>query len=297
MPKEKAREDRVVIGWGDSATLGKSLARKTNTAFAPLSVSVFPDGELLVRLPVPVEGKVVVLIQSLHAPNQKILEIVFAATTAKELGAKKVVLVAPYLCYMRQDKRFHVGEAVAGTVVARLLSRYIDQLVTMDPHLHRHASLGEIYTCETTRLTAADAIAEFIHNNVKNPIVVGPDEESLQWAKRVSGDLKAEVHVLSKTRYSSEKVNIDFDSEKSLEGRGVVIVDDIISTGHTMMEVVKDVKKLGAKNIFCIGVHGIFAKHAYEKLRQLNTKVVTCNTIPHKSNRIDCSGILAEALK
>ena len=119
-----------------------------------------------------------------------LLNILFAAETAKDLGAKKVILAAPYLAFLRQDKRFHPGEAITSKIMAKLLNHSIDKIITIDPHLHRYKSLNEIFSIPTKRLTANGAIADYIRRNFKNPVIIGPDEESYQWARKIAEKIK-----------------------------------------------------------------------------------------------------------
>lgn len=288
---------KVIVGCSYSLDFAKRLAKKAGLKFIKLDTRKFPDGETNLRFTADVRGKAVYLVQSLNNPNDRLIEVFFAAKTAKELGAKEVYLVAPYLCYMRQDKRFRPYEAVSSRAMASILNRLIDGIITVDPHLHRYRSLKEIFTINTKTLTADDLIAEYVRKNLKRPIIIGPDMESYQWAKTVAKKIGCEVDVLKKKRYTSEHVAIKIKENLDLKNKSVVLIDDIISTGHTMIEVVKDIKKIGGKRIYCICVHGLFIGNSYGKLKRLGARVVSCNTIPHRSNSIDVSGIIGMAIR
>jgi ribose-phosphate pyrophosphokinase len=151
----------------------------------------FPDGESYIRFVDDLTGRVIILICTLARPNDKILDLLFAAATARDLGAAKIGLVAPYLAYMRQDRRFKSGEAVTSREVAALISRACDWLVTVDPHLHRYGSLSELYGIPTQIVHAAPAISAWIRANVADPILIGPDSESEQWVAAVARDAGA----------------------------------------------------------------------------------------------------------
>jgi ribose-phosphate pyrophosphokinase len=146
----------------------------------------FPDGESYVRFAGPCRGESVALVCTLNDPDTKALALLFAARTARELGAARVGLVAPYLAYMRQDRRFHEGEAITSAHFAALLSGAFDWLVTVDPHLHRRGSLAEIYRIPSKAVAAAPALAQWISAHVPQPLIVGPDAESEQWAAEVA---------------------------------------------------------------------------------------------------------------
>jgi len=279
-----------------SSKLARQISRKLQAEYSELLLKRFPDGELYLRLKKAVRGKKVVLVQSFVSPDLDIIKTLFAAHTAKELGARKIVLVAPYLPYMRQDTRFHSGECISSRVMAELL-RVFDEIITIDPHLHRIRKLGALFK-NPKRLSANALIAEYIHRKIKNPLIIGPDEESFQWAEKIAEKLKSHAVVLRKRRYTSRKVRIKIRGVTSLENRNVVIVDDIISTGHTMIETVKEARRLGGRNITCVCVHGIFAESAYQKLRHAGARqIISTNTITHRSNKIDVAGLLEEALK
>jgi ribose-phosphate pyrophosphokinase len=283
----------VVLAYEYSKELGKSLAKKLKAKFSIVEVKEFPDREKLIQVKINVKGKQVIVVNSLFNPDEKIIDICLTADTLKDLGAKNITLIAPYLGYMRQDKRFHKGESISSKTIAKIISPFFSKLITVDPHLHRYKSLNIIYKLKTKVLTANLLLADYIKKHYKNVVIIGPDEESYQWSERVAKKVNAEVTVCKKTRYSSRKVKVDFLEKIDIKGKTIVIVDDIISTGHTMIEVVKFVKKQKPKKIVCMGVHGLFAEDAYKKLKKAGaTEIVTTNSIPHKTNKIDLAKIL-----
>lgn len=287
---------RLVVGWAESTGLAKAIARKKGWKFSILDAGRFPDGEINLRFTCDVKGGEVYLVQTLHNPDERLMEVFFAAHTARELGAKKIVLIAPYLCYMRQDKRFRPYEAVSSRIMAKMMNSCLDGIMTIDPHLHRYKSLREIFTIESKTLTADGALADFIRKKLKNPLIIGPDAESYQWAKDVARMVGCEAIVLKKKRYTAKHVAIRMDKKLSFGGKSIAVIDDMISTGHTMAEVVKDVKSLGGRKIYCICIHPVFVNEAYGMLSRLGAKVISSNTIPHKTNRIDISDIIVKAL-
>ncbi len=287
----------IIIGCTKSRGLAKSIAKKLKVSYFALDVKHFPDGEFYLRYPFPVKGRHVVLVQTLHEPHLSLLELVFAAHTAKDLGAKKVTLVIPYLAYMRQDKRFRQGECLSSKIVGRLF-KVADELITIDPHLHRYKRLNEAFKMKTKKLTANSLLANYIKKHFKKDLIVGPDIESYQWAEGIAKLIGRSAVMLRKRRYTSRKVRVKFKKGVIVRGKNVVLVDDIISTGHTMIEVVKQIKKMKPKAIYCLCVHGVFAENAHEKLKKAGAKkVISTNTIPHKTNRVDVSGLIVNALK
>jgi ribose-phosphate pyrophosphokinase len=258
---------------------------------------MFPDGETYFRLLTDVSGRDVVCVSTLDRPNEKFMPLLFAAATIRELGARRVGLVAPYLAYMRQDQRFASGEAVTSRLFAGLISDAFDWLVTIDPHLHRYQSLQEIYRIPTRAARAAPSISQWIKANVSNPIVIGPDRESRQWVSEVAAVAGAPFIVLEKVRRGDRRVEISLGAaNRDLAGRTPVLVDDIVSSGHTMIEAARLLTRHDAASPICIAVHGVFADSADMLLAETFARIVTTNSIPHASNAIDVSAPLAEAI-
>ena len=291
----------VVVGCSQSAELAQRLARKLKLEYAGLETGSFPDQETHVRFTKPLKGKRAILVQSLHNPNDSLIELLLAAYTAKEIGAKKVVLVAPYMCYMREDARFHKGEAISAKVIGKIISRAVDELFTIDPHLHRFHDLREVFSIKSTRLSAVGEISKYIKKNFKSPVVIGPDAESYQWAKTVAKPIGCEAAVLEKKRsgmYGQRKMKVSMPEGINIKGKQAIIVDDIIGSGQTIIETVKNLKKAGANDISCIAVHGIFAGKAYEKIKKAGCRrIITTNSVAHQSNKIDLSEMISKKIK
>ena len=288
----------IMIGCSKGVHLAQKVAKKLKSSYSALEVKKFPDGEIKVRFMSNVKGKDVVLVQSFYGNiNDLIVEVIFAADTAKSLGAKKIILAAPYFPYLRQDKMFNPGESVSIEIVGRLMSRYFDKVLIIDPHLHREKKLSNLFSIKAERLTANPYIADYIRRNIKNPLIVGPDWESYKWAGKVAEKIKCEHVILKKKRYTGRKVKVILNKKINITNKNIVFVDDMISTGNTILECVKNLKKIGAKKFNCVVVHGIFVENALEKLRKANVKVVSTDTIPSKVAKIDVSGLIARALK
>ena len=288
----------IIISCSHGVHLGAKIAKRLKAKHDKLFFEKFPDDEIYLRFNSALDNKIVVLVQSFYKSiSDCLIEVILAAKTAHDIGAKKVILAAPYFPYLRQDKRFHKGEAVSQSIVASLISKYFDKVLVMDPHLHRKNKLENVFNVSARKMTANSLIADYINKNIKNPLIIGPDEESYKWARHVAGMIKAESRILKKKRFSSYHVKVMLNKKVDLKNRNAVIVDDIISTGHTILEASKILKKLGAKNIYCICVHGIFVNNSLETLRKSGIKVISTNTIPNKAAKIDVSGVISEALK
>ena len=289
--------DTVVFALPGNETLAATLATRLGAAPGTLAIRRFPDGETYLRFDTPVDGCKVVLTCTLHQPDTNIMPLLFAASTARELGATRVGLVTPYLGYMRQDKRFQDGEAITSAVFAQLLSHHIDWLVTVDPHLHRWKSLDEIYSVSSTVVPAAPLLAEWIKANVKAPVLIGPDVESEQWVSAVAQIAGTPHIVLEKVRHGDRDVEVSIPDPAALRGRTPVLVDDIISTGHTMVAAVRHVMAQGLNPPVCVGVHAVFAGDAHDALLAAGAaRVITTDSIPHPSNGISVHQAIANAV-
>ena len=221
-----------------------------------------------------------------------------AAAAARDLGAAEVGLVAPYLAYMRQDRRFQPGEAVTSKYFANTLSPWIDWLVTIDPHLHRVTSLSEIYSVRSAVAHAAPAVSAWIKETIPNPVLVGPDSESEQWVSAVAKNAGAPFMVLKKTWRGDRDVEVSVPHIERRRNHTPVLIDDIISTARTMIETVGHLKAAGLAPPVCVGVHAIFADDAYFELQRAGAgRIVTTNTITHESNDIDVAPLLAEGVQ
>ncbi|MDX1386549.1 MAG: ribose-phosphate pyrophosphokinase [bacterium] len=257
----------------------------------------FPDGETYLRVPSECRNRKVVLLANLSHPNEKILPLLLLGETLRDLGAKEVLLVCPYLPYMRQDKRFQPGEGVTSRYFAKLLSRYFDALWTVNPHLHRFSSLKEIYSVSSQVVDAGPQLGRWIRSSVKKPFLVGPDRESQQWVQSIAESIDVPYRVGEKLRRGDREVSVSLPDLTSLADHTPVLVDDIISTGQTLVRAMEELGKQGLPEPVCVVIHALFAEGAEEALQQAGVQeLVTTNTIPHPSNRIDLSEVLAQSV-
>lgn len=287
----------LIVALPGAATAAAQLAARLRCEWSELALHRFPDGETLVRLDAPVHGRPVVLTGSLHQPDDKTLPLVFAADAARELGATQVGLVAPYLAYMRQDQRFRAGEAVTSRSYARLLSCSLDFLVTVDPHLHRWRSLAELYPIRTEAIASAPLVARWVKQHVPHALIVGPDEESAQWVSQVAALADAPWTVMTKQRRGDHDVSVKLARSAPWADRTPVLLDDIVSTGHTLLAAGQALRDAGLPAPVCVVVHALFEPDALWRLADAGlSRVVSCDTIPHSTNAIHLAPLLAKAV-
>lgn len=288
---------RLILALPGNEAFAGRLAEAAGGELGQLETRRFPDGEHYVRLLSDPKGRAVDLVCSLHQADASLLPLLFAADAARELGAVEVNLIAPYLGYMRQDARFQAGEAVSSKTFARLISSGFDRLVTVDPHLHRYADLAEIYSIPCTTLHAAAAIGGWIRREVAEPLVIGPDAESEQWAQEIAAHAGAPRRVLRKDRRGDRDVQVHLPDLAEFQGRQPVLVDDIASSGRTLVAAAEGLAAQGFRPPLCVVVHALFAGDAYERLAQVAERIVSTDTVPHPSNGIGLAPLVAHNLQ
>jgi ribose-phosphate pyrophosphokinase len=277
--------------------LAGRLSRQLRGAPGTLAIHRFPDDEIRVRISGVAAGRTVVLVGSLDRPDHKILPLVFAAATAREMGATSVGLVAPYLAYLRQDAAFRPGEAVSARHFARLLSDAVSWLVTVDPHLHRIHDLGELFSIRTETVHTAPLLARWIRDQVRRPVIMGPDAESAQWVEQVATRVGAPWVTLAKRRRGDHTVELSLPSMPGLQGLQPVLVDDIVSSGETMLAATRLLLAAGFARPKLVAVHAVGAAGTTESFDPTgDLELVTCNTIEHPTNRIDVTGAILTAV-
>lgn len=257
----------------------------------------FPDGELRLRLPAALPERVVVWL-GLHQPNEKLVELLLTARTARQLGARHLTLVTPYLAYMRQDIAFNPGEAVSQRIVGAFLADLFDAVITVDPHLHRVATLAEaIPVQDAIVLSGAPLLADHIASQRTNVLLIGPDEESQQWVAQAAARHGWDSGVCRKTRHGDRQVVIELP-ERPMAGRAVVLMDDVASSGHTVAQAAQLLIAAGAASVDVAVTHALFASGAVELLREAGVgEVWSTDAIAHASNAVSIVPAVADALR
>ncbi|MBU4434755.1 MAG: ribose-phosphate pyrophosphokinase [Alphaproteobacteria bacterium] len=285
---------RLVLPLPGSEAFSARLAAAGGFELGGLEFRRFPDGERYLRIDVDPKGRPVDIVCA--NADEHFLTLAFAADALRDLGASEVTLVAPYLGYMRQDARFRPGEAVTSRTFARLISCTVDRLITVDPHLHRFACLDELYEIPCVALRAAPLIGEWIAREVANPLIIGPDAESEPWAAEIATKCGAPYAVLSKTRRGDRDVQIAMPDLGLQEGRQPVLIDDIASSGRTLMAASAELRKEGFPAPVCVVVHAIFGGDAFSKASAGALRIVSTDTVAHASNAISVASLIADAL-
>ncbi len=286
----------VLLHFAEEAASAARIAAAAGIATACIDRHRFPDGELRLRLPAALPAHVV-LLRSLAQPNEKLVELLLAAHTARELGAQQLTLVAPYLAYMRQDMAFAPGEAVSQRIVGRFLAGLFDALVTVDPHLHRVATLQQaVPLARAIVLSGAPVLADLIVRERPGALLIGPDEESAQWVAQAAARHGLDHAVCRKVRHGDRQVEIALPAIE-LRGRAVVLLDDVASSGHTLAQAARALLDAGAASVDVAVTHALFAGDALQLLREAGIgQVWSTDCIAHPSNAVSMAPAIAAAL-
>jgi ribose-phosphate pyrophosphokinase len=281
----------------DEQPIARRAAEASGLSLAVIERHRFPDGEMRLRLPAALPARVVIW-RGLHQPNEKLVELLLAARTARQLGAPHLTLVTPYLAYMRQDIAFNPGEAVSQRIVGAFLADLFDAVITVDPHLHRVATLQEaIPVPDAIVLSGAPLLSDHIATQRPQVLLIGPDEESHQWVAQAAARHGWAHGVCRKTRHGDRQVDIELP-DMAVAGRAVVLMDDVASSGHTVAQATRLLKAAGAASVDVAVTHALFAPGAVELLRQVGVdQVWSTDAIPHASNAVSIVPAVVDALR
>ena len=275
------------------------LASRLGLSLQEIALHRFPDGEM--RVTVGRAASTTIIYASLDQPNDKLVAILFAAEALRRGGTRRLVLLAPYLCYMRQDAAFHEGEAISQKAVGRLLAATVDRVITVDAHLHRTTDIRAVFPgIEAENLSAMPAIANALRITGIDPatIVVGPDAESRPWVSDLAGRLGLAHAVAQKIRRGDRAVDIGFAEPASVAGRPVLLVDDIVSSGGTLIACAKALSAAGAKAIDAVITHALFPPEMAIEFADSGIRSIrSTSSVPHPTNAIPLDDIFVAALR
>ena len=287
----------LLLAFDDEWRLALALADALGWPLAAIERHRFPDGETRLRLPhsLPLQ---VALLRGLHHPNDKLAELMLAAAGARELGAERLTLVSPYLAYMRQDMAFTPGEVVSQRHLGRLLSTWFDAVITVDPHLHRVPTMDAVVPGRRgVALTAALLLGEFVAGRVPGALLLGPDEEADQWVRIAAAAHGLDHAVCRKQRHGDRDVDVALPGAE-VNGRAVVLFDDVASTGRTLMAAARGALSRGAASVDVAVTHALFVGDAVAQVHAAGVRHVwSSDCVPHASNAVSVVPLLAAALR
>jgi ribose-phosphate pyrophosphokinase len=287
----------MILAFPDYLSQAQRLANLLNAPLSEVILHHFPDSESFIRLP-PSLPRHVIVCRSLNQPNDKLIELLLCAQTARELGAKRLTLVAPYLSYMRQDLANQPGVAVSQRIIGKMLANLFDDVLTVDPHLHRISSLDQAIPIKNAiSLTAADEIARFLKQKLEYALLLGPDSESEQWVANIANKIGFDYCIAHKERRGDKLIDMTLPDNKFIN-KPVVIVDDMASTGRTLAKAAGLLKAAGAGGIYAVVTHPLFCGDAEAYILKAGIKAIwSTDSIDHPTSCIRLDALLAKAIK
>ncbi len=286
----------TVIGGPASQSLAKNLANKLDANYIKADVRIFPDGESKITIRGKPTGKSIV-VQSVYPPiDSNFIQALSLISKAKETSSQ-VFAVIPYLCYMRQDKEFLPGEIVTSAVIAKMLKAVgVNKIVTVD--IHSKLAI-KYFDVPLRNVSAIPKLASFFKKmKLKDPIVVAPDLFWAPQARQFAKILGTESVAINKQRdRKTGELEIRQPQKKNFEGRDIILVDDMISTGGSIVKATEYLKRQNCGRIYAACTHALLVGNAEKKIRDAGVlKIISANTIPGKTNAVDVSDILAKSL-
>ena len=287
----------MLLAFDDERHLAEPLARALGVPLHWIARHRFPDGESRLQLPPRLPPRVA-LLRGLQRPNDKLAELMIAAPAARELGAAQLTLVCPYLAYMRQDMAFQPGEAVSQRHVGRMLAAWFDAVITVDPHLHRVASMDEVLPGRRgIALSAAPLLGAWAARHARRPLLLGPDEEAAPWVRSAARAQGLEHATCVKQRRGDREVAVVLP-DQDFTGREVVLIDDVASTGRTLAVTAEALRARGAAAVDVAVTHALFVDDALAQLSRVGVRHVwSSDSVAHASNVVSLVPLLAAALR
>lgn len=287
----------ALFAFAEGAAPAARLASACGCPLHEIEVRRFPDGESLVR--VPGAAETALLYRSLDDPNAKLVELVLAAAALRDNGARRVILIAPYLAYMRQDMAFRAGEAVSQRVIGDLLASRFDGVVTVDPHLHRISSLSEVMpTIPALAISAAPALVQAIGTGIDpRTVLVGPDSESRPWVESLARPLGLDVLVGEKVRNGDRDVTLAIPGIAAVAGRPAILVDDVVSSGTTLLTCARLLLDAGATGVEAVATHALASLADRARLSDGITRLRATDSTTNPVASIPLAGVLADAIR
>lgn len=284
---------KKILALSNAKALAEKIAQKQNLEFVKYETRKFPDGETYFRIDTPLKNSEVVLVQSgFPEPDNAFMELLLAIDSCKAQKAKSITAVIPYFFYARQDKRFKTGEAFSLEVISKVLKNAgIKKVVVFDMH---RCEVGEFEVggLKFENFTAGSLLAEFVKEkfSLQNLVITAPDFGASKFVENAAKKTGSEFGILEKKRSSDYEVSVAGNS--NVKGKNVLVLDDIISTGNTMLRVIEKVKSSGALKVFAGATHGLFVENSLQKLKNVVDYLVTTDSVENETSEVSLSGLL-----
>lgn len=291
-------ENSVVIAGPASVDLARSISHNLNVKIIEPELKIFSDGESKLRIP-SVNNKHCIIVQSLYPPpDRHIIQLLMIIHKCKKDHASKITVIIPYMAYARQDKAFLDGEIISIAVLAQVIENFgVDEVITVD--IHQEVSLS-YFSLKIKNISAIPLLADYIKNNVtiEKSFIISPDAGGIERAEKFAQLLELPILCLKKKRdRKTGFVSIDENIGMKVDGMNAILIDDMISTGGSIVKACEVLKKQKIGNIIVFCTHAILVDNAFEKIINSGVKeIISTNSIPSICSKVDLSLILSDAL-
>ena len=287
----------AVIAGSASKDLGKRIARRLKAPYVEAKTRIFPDGESKITFGRIPKNSVVLVVQSTYPPvDTNLLQALSIISQARKVSSK-IYAIIPYMGYARQDKQFLTGEVVTMSIVARMLrAAGAKKVVVVD--IHSKTALNH-FKIPKENVSAIPELAKYFKKmKLKNALVVSPDMGGSLRAKKFAGLLNIGFITLKKSRNRNTGKVLIQSSKVNVCGKDLILVDDIISTGGSIIKATQFLKRQKCKRVFVACTHGLFVDGAEKKIRKAGvSRIISTNTIPRNTSKVDVSGVIVESIR
>jgi ribose-phosphate pyrophosphokinase len=293
------RNDFLVISTIDNLELAKKVANQLDIQFMQAHLQIFSDGESKVQMN-QISDNGCIIIHSTHPPvDQHLMQLFMMVHKCTNDHAKDICIISPYIAYSRQDKEFLNGEVISIDVMGKILECIgCKELVTVDIH---NPNVLSRFVFKTYNISAIPLLAEYTRNHMhlNDPLIISPDNGGINRAEQLANILSIEMSWLTKTRdrYTG-KIKTKYEGTSSISHRDIIIIDDMISTGNSIINAAKILKELGAEKLFVLCTHALLLEDAAERLLAAGiTDIIATNSIPNIFAKVDLSTILSDHIR
>ncbi|PXF26288.1 MAG: phosphoribosylpyrophosphate synthetase [Thaumarchaeota archaeon] len=286
----------AVIAGNASRDLAKRIARRLKAPYIEAQTKIFPDGESKITFSSIPKKSIILVVQSTYPPVDTNLLQTLAIISQARKASSKIYAIIPYMGYARQDRQFLSGEVVTMSIVAKMLQAVgAKKVIVVD--IHSKTALNH-FKIPTVNVSAIPELAKYFKKlKIKKPLVVSPDTGGSSRAKKFASLLNTDFITLKKSRNrNTGKVQIQ-SSKVDVHGRDLIVIDDIISTGGSIIKATQFLKKQKCKRVFVACTHGLFVGDAERKIKKAGvSKIISTNTIPRSTSKVDMAGVIAKSI-
>jgi len=287
----------AVIAGSASRDIGKRVARRLKAPYVEAKTRVFPDGESKITFGHIPKNSIILVMQSTYPPvDTNLLQALSIISQARN-ASSKIYAIIPYMGYARQDRQFLTGEVITMSIVARMLQAAgAKKIVVVD--IHSKTALSHFKTPKENISAIPELAKYFKKMKLKNALVVSPDIGGSSRAKEFASLLNTDFIALKKSRNRKTGKVLIQSSKVDVSGKDLILVDDIISTGGSIVKAAQFLKRQKCKRVFVACTHGLFVECAEKKIKNAGvSRIISTNTIPRNTSKVDISGVIADSIR